>query len=91
MAAFHAEPTGPELGPSWNIAPTQQVSIVTERLDQETGEIRRLLENMRWGLVLCGALRILARPRPAGRPRRQMAGDLHDPDHLGHGHPGAHP
>jgi putative SOS response-associated peptidase YedK len=52
VAAFPTEETpGTELGPSWNVAPTQQVSIVTERLDQGTGELRRLLESMRWGLV----------------------------------------
>ncbi|WP_269092629.1 SOS response-associated peptidase [Arthrobacter hankyongi] len=42
---------GPEVRPSWNIAPTQRVRLVTERLDPETGELTRLLETARWGLV----------------------------------------
>jgi len=45
------EVAGPEVRPSWNIAPTQRVRLVTERLDPETGELTRLLETARWGLV----------------------------------------
>jgi putative SOS response-associated peptidase YedK len=52
VAAFGVEEQpGPELPPSWNVAPTQPVNIVTERLDQGTGELSRRLEVMRWGLV----------------------------------------
>jgi putative SOS response-associated peptidase YedK len=42
---------GPEVRPSWNVAPTQRVRVVTERLDPETGELTRLLETAHWGLV----------------------------------------
>lgn len=52
LAAFDAkEAAGDEPRPSWNVAPTQPVRIVTDRLDQETGEISRNLETARWGLV----------------------------------------
>jgi putative SOS response-associated peptidase YedK len=42
---------GPEVRPSWNVAPTQRVRLVAERLDPETGELTRTLETARWGLV----------------------------------------
>ncbi|NKX52440.1 SOS response-associated peptidase, partial [Arthrobacter deserti] len=42
---------GPDVRPSWNVAPTQRVRLVTERLDPETGELTRTLETARWGLV----------------------------------------
>ncbi|MFD1211639.1 SOS response-associated peptidase [Arthrobacter sp. GCM10027362] len=42
---------GPDLRPSWNVAPTQQVRIVLERVNEETGELTRRLETVRWGLV----------------------------------------
>lgn len=42
---------GQELGPSWNVAPTQKVNLVAERLDAATGELSRRLETVRWGLV----------------------------------------
>jgi putative SOS response-associated peptidase YedK len=45
------EVAGPEVRPSWNVAPTQRVRLVTERLNPETGELTRLLETARWGLV----------------------------------------
>ncbi|MBG6182917.1 putative SOS response-associated peptidase YedK [Arthrobacter sp. CAN_A214] len=36
---------------SWNVAPTDAVSVVVERLDPDTGELTRRLETARWGLV----------------------------------------
>ncbi|SFF91011.1 Putative SOS response-associated peptidase YedK [Actinacidiphila alni] len=50
---FHAEvpPAEQALPPSWNIAPTQDVRAVIERVDRDTGEIRRTLRAVRWGLV----------------------------------------
>ncbi|TRW46379.1 SOS response-associated peptidase [Georgenia yuyongxinii] len=42
----------PELAPSWNVAPMQNVRIVLERLDKDdTGERKRQLRTSRWGLV----------------------------------------
>jgi putative SOS response-associated peptidase YedK len=40
-----------ELGPSWNVAPTDQVWSVLERPDAHTGEVARQLRPLRWGLV----------------------------------------
>jgi putative SOS response-associated peptidase YedK len=50
---FDAEPPPAEqaLPPSWNVAPTQDVWAVLERADRSTGEIRRTLRAVRWGLV----------------------------------------
>ncbi|MGW6918900.1 SOS response-associated peptidase [Kitasatospora sp. NPDC054939] len=39
------------LAPSWNVAPTDPVPAVLERLDRETGELVRRLRPLRWGLV----------------------------------------
>ena len=39
------------LDPSWNVAPTDPVWAVLERLDRDTGEIARQLRPLRWGLV----------------------------------------
>jgi putative SOS response-associated peptidase YedK len=39
------------LPPSWNVAPTQDVRIVVERANKETGETTRTLRLARWGLV----------------------------------------
>ncbi|MFK0192173.1 SOS response-associated peptidase [Kitasatospora sp. NPDC090308] len=39
------------LAPNWNVAPTQPVSAVLERVDPETGEVVRQLRTLRWGLV----------------------------------------
>jgi putative SOS response-associated peptidase YedK len=39
------------LEPSWNVAPTDDVWAVMERVDRDTGEIRRQLRAVRWGLV----------------------------------------
>lgn len=42
---------GPEVKPSWNVAPTQQINIVTERIAHDATEPRRMIETARWGLV----------------------------------------
>ncbi|MFJ9608381.1 SOS response-associated peptidase [Kitasatospora sp. NPDC101176] len=39
------------LAPSWNVAPTDPVPAVLERVDRETGELLRQLRPLRWGLV----------------------------------------
>ncbi|GAB2753012.1 SOS response-associated peptidase [Kitasatospora kifunensis] len=39
------------LDPSWNVAPTDPVWAVLERLDRDTGELARQLRPLRWGLV----------------------------------------
>jgi putative SOS response-associated peptidase YedK len=44
-----AELVGPELGPSWNVAPTQDVRAVLER--EEHDQAVRQLRTLRWGLV----------------------------------------
>jgi putative SOS response-associated peptidase YedK len=47
---FHvAELVGEELGPSWNVAPTQDVRAVLER--EESGHVARQLRTLHWGLV----------------------------------------
>lgn len=43
--------TAETLAPSWNVAPTDPVWAVLERVDRETGEIARQLRPLRWGLV----------------------------------------
>ena len=40
-----------DLGPSWNVAPTDQIYAVVDRLDKESGEVDRQLHSVRWGLV----------------------------------------
>ncbi|MHA7280410.1 SOS response-associated peptidase [Arthrobacter sp. MDT2-2] len=40
-----------EVEPSWNVAPTNTVQLVVERLDPDTGELTRRLEPARWGLI----------------------------------------
>lgn len=51
VAAFGIEDVvGDELRPSWNVAPTQKVRIVTGRGPDGTGPGSRL-ETARWGLV----------------------------------------
>lgn len=37
--------------PSWNVAPTDPVPAVLERVDRDTGEVLRQLRPLRWGLV----------------------------------------
>ncbi|MFE4018494.1 SOS response-associated peptidase [Streptomyces sp. NPDC059101] len=39
------------LPPSWNVAPTNDVWSVLERVDQDSGEVTRQLRPLRWGLV----------------------------------------
>ncbi|MEU5211791.1 SOS response-associated peptidase [Streptomyces sp. NPDC020742] len=39
------------LDPSWNVAPTDEVWSVLERIERDTGEITRQLRPLRWGLV----------------------------------------
>ncbi|MEV4558445.1 SOS response-associated peptidase [Kitasatospora sp. NPDC049285] len=39
------------LAPSWNVAPTDPVPAVLERVDPESGEVVRQLRALRWGLV----------------------------------------
>ncbi|MFJ9692442.1 SOS response-associated peptidase [Kitasatospora sp. NPDC101183] len=39
------------LAPSWNVAPTDPVPAVLERVDPSTGEVLRQLRTLRWGLV----------------------------------------
>ncbi len=45
------EVTGELPGPSWNVAPTVAVPAVLERADKDSGEVRRRLAPLRWGLV----------------------------------------
>lgn len=40
-----------EVDASWNVAPTDTVQLVAERLDPATGELTRRLEPARWGLI----------------------------------------
>lgn len=42
---------GAEVRPSWNVAPTQRISIVTERLAHDAKKPQRMIETARWGLV----------------------------------------
>lgn len=46
----HWDP-GQALDPSWNVAPTDDVWSVMERVDRDTGEVTRQLRPVRWGLV----------------------------------------
>ncbi|MEU5299297.1 SOS response-associated peptidase [Streptomyces noursei] len=39
------------VAPSWNVAPTDDVWTVLERLDRSTGAVERQLRALRWGLV----------------------------------------
>ncbi|MFC5911430.1 SOS response-associated peptidase [Streptacidiphilus monticola] len=50
---FEVDRWNPEqlLAPSWNVAPTDDVWAVVDRADRETGELRRELLPLRWGLV----------------------------------------
>ncbi|MCU6479021.1 SOS response-associated peptidase [Arthrobacter sp. A2-55] len=52
VSIFHAAGAkGPEVMPSWNVAPTQRINIVTERLLPDAAETQRMVETARWGLV----------------------------------------
>ncbi|MFJ8044121.1 SOS response-associated peptidase [Kitasatospora sp. NPDC096147] len=44
-------PSAESLAPSWNVAPTDPVAAVLERVDRGTGELTRRVEALRWGLV----------------------------------------
>jgi putative SOS response-associated peptidase YedK len=49
---FHVELVGHNLpAPSWNIRPTQQVPIVVDTIDAESGSQLRRLESARWSLI----------------------------------------
>nr|WLD25886.1 hypothetical protein [Streptomyces sp.] len=50
-AALVPDAAGELPGPSWNVAPTDDVWAVLERVDKGTGELTRQLRPMRWGLV----------------------------------------
>ncbi|WP_411104036.1 SOS response-associated peptidase [Streptomyces sp. cmx-4-9] len=43
--------SGEDVEPSWNVAPTDAVWAVLERLDRTSGELERQLRALRWGLV----------------------------------------
>ena len=45
------EVLGPLPPARWNIAPTDPVTAVVERVGKESGEITRKLVELRWGLV----------------------------------------
>lgn len=52
--AFNLDALGEEtegLAPSWNVAPTQDIAIIVERLDEEADKVSRELHVARWGLV----------------------------------------
>ncbi|MGD3109660.1 SOS response-associated peptidase family protein, partial [Streptomyces sp. YGL11-2] len=38
-----------DLAPNWNVAPTNDVWSVLERVERDTGEITRQLRPLRWG------------------------------------------
>lgn len=42
---------GAEVWPSWNVAPTQRINVVTERLAHDAKALQRMIETARWGLV----------------------------------------
>ncbi|WP_264669522.1 SOS response-associated peptidase [Arthrobacter sp. VKM Ac-2550] len=51
VASFRTDETvGDDVPPSWNVAPTDGVRIVTERLNHD-GELSRRLATAKWGLV----------------------------------------
>ncbi|WP_394215860.1 SOS response-associated peptidase [Brachybacterium vulturis] len=43
--------TDPQLRSRWNIPPTAPIHVVTESIDQDTGEVLRALRIARWGLL----------------------------------------
>lgn len=53
MAALFAADAVPErvLPANYNVAPTQEVYVVCESADRETGDVRRRLAIARWGLI----------------------------------------
>jgi putative SOS response-associated peptidase YedK len=46
-----AEDVDPDMAPSWNVAPTDQVMGVRARLPKDGGEPVRTLDTYRWGLI----------------------------------------
>lgn len=50
IATFAIDEVVDEVQPSFNLAPTDEISAVVERLD-DAGELRRKLVGLRWGLV----------------------------------------
>lgn len=58
--------------PSWNIAPTQDVPIVAERLDDQ-GELHRWLITGRWGLVPSWAKDIKIGSKPTNVRRETIS------------------
>lgn len=43
--------TDPQLQARWNVPPTAPIHVVTESIDQESGEVLRALRVARWGLL----------------------------------------
>ncbi|ATG51599.1 DUF159 family protein [Brachybacterium vulturis] len=43
--------TDPQLRSRWNIPPTAPIHVVTESIDEDTGEVLRALRIARWGLL----------------------------------------
>jgi len=49
---FHVDVIGENLpGPSWNIRPTNQIPIVVDTIDAQSGTQLRRLESARWSLI----------------------------------------
>jgi putative SOS response-associated peptidase YedK len=51
LEAYRATAVEPLPGPSYNVAPTQDVTIVIDHADKDTGRTERELRSARWGLV----------------------------------------
>ena len=48
---WDAEPVGPELDVSYNVAPTDTIYGVVEHADRTSGNVQRQIRDLRWGLV----------------------------------------
>jgi putative SOS response-associated peptidase YedK len=49
---YDATAPDPEIAPtSYNVAPTQQITAVLERVDKDGDEVQRQLRTLKWGLV----------------------------------------
>jgi putative SOS response-associated peptidase YedK len=49
---YDATASDPEIAPkSYNVAPTQQITAVLERVDKDGDEVQRQLRTLKWGLV----------------------------------------
>lgn len=46
-----ADAKGEDARASWNVAPTNRINIVTERVAHDATQPRRMIETARWGLV----------------------------------------